>query len=139
MRRKATPRTNARREKALDALLSGQTIAAAAESAGVARCTLHRWLEDVGFRARLEARSRELRRHAQVRLVGLIDRAVEAIEGALILGDSRVALAILRGVGVLTDAPPKFAESDDPEIAARQSEQDKTMLATLADIRRRAI
>src|ERR1700720_4712091 len=91
-------------EKALDALLTGQTVTAAAKAADVDRTTIYRWLRDpyrANFRLALERRRREIRYAMEARLLALTTKATDCLEGALTLGDAKAAVALLKGLGFL--------------------------------------
>ena len=91
-------------QKALLALLEGQTVTAAAQAAGVDRTTVHRWLRHSkhrAFRAALEEGRRELRRAMSARLLALLPKAADCLDAALAEGDSKAALALLKGLGFL--------------------------------------
>ena len=91
-------------QNALLALLAGQTVTAAAKAAGVDRTTVHRWLRHSkhrAFRAALEEGRRELRRAMSARLLALLPKAADCLDAALAEGDSKAALALLKGLGFL--------------------------------------
>jgi hypothetical protein len=90
-------------ELAIDSLLSGSTITAAATAAGVDRTTVHRWLADEGFRDEYEYRRVELQSAVRDRLMALTDKAVDVLEKSLDDGDAKSALALLRGLGMLNE------------------------------------
>jgi len=122
-----------RQTAALEPLLSGASITKAAELAHVDRSTVHRWLrEDPEFRAALNAAKREFRRELTARLHGLANAALEVVEKAVVNGDARVAIAVLRGIGLLPGTAPSIGPSDPTEIAemdeqvARFREQKRT-------------
>jgi transposase-like protein len=78
-------RPGAARSRVLQGLLSGQTVAAAARSAGINRGTVHRWLKDPAFCDALEEGRKEVFSDALHRLKGsanaAIDRLVKIVEG----------------------------------------------------------
>ena len=86
----------------LRALISGKTITAAAEEAGVARKTVYRWQSNPRFAAMLNAWRNQAMESARTQLVGLTDEAIETLSIALKNRDVRVALAVLKGVGGLS-------------------------------------
>lgn len=72
------------RERAIVALLSQPSIAAAAESVGIGERTLRRWLrEDAAFQAELAAQRRLLYETATARFQALTVRAVATLEELL--------------------------------------------------------
>ncbi len=84
----------------LEHLVTGSTVVRAAEVAGVDRTTVHRWLRlDHGFQAAYNAARRDLQREVEARLLNLADVALETVEAAVLGGDVRAALAVLKGLG----------------------------------------
>lgn len=79
MSQKITPKKN----QAILAILEQPTIARAAESAGITPRTIHRWLDDPGFRAALSAAEGENLDRATRRLLRLADKALDALESVL--------------------------------------------------------
>jgi hypothetical protein len=135
MPQNATPDANdealsAQQDQALEYLLTGSTVTAAAAAAGVDRSTVHRWLRaDVRFATQYERRRRELVEATEARLLMLADRAVGVVEQALADGDSRAALSVLKGLGLLAGTPPTLGP-DDPatwERARRKEAHDAMM------------
>ncbi len=107
---------------ALAALLSGSTVTAAAEAGGVSRETVHKWMrEDFEFQAELERGKRELMQSSQMRLFKVVEDAVDSVHKAIQEGDSRAALAILKGLGMLNGTLPEL-QSDNPDVL-RQLEE----------------
>lgn len=98
-----------RQRAALRALLTEPTVARAAEVAGVSRATLHRYLGDPAFQAALLQEQRKVLESASARLVGLLDRALDAVSEDL--------------------------ESHDPK---RRSKAYKVILARFASLREHA-
>jgi hypothetical protein len=95
-------------EKALAALLAGQTVTAAAKAANVDRTTVYRWLrhpDDRAFYIALERGRRELRFAMRARLLALLPMAADCLETALALGDGKTALALMKGLGFLPGPP----------------------------------
>jgi hypothetical protein len=93
------------RELAIESLLSGSTVTAAATAAGVDRTTVHRWLTNADFKREFEFRRVELQSAVRDRLAGLADKAVDVLETALKDGDVKSALTLLRGLGMLNEEP----------------------------------
>jgi len=108
---------------ALQALAAGQNLRQAAKSCGVARSTIHYWLKyDATFRAAYNAWKQEMLESARARLLKGADAAVSAVLQAVAKGDSRAALAILKGIGALTPEQPGLT---DPAMVAREMELDR--------------
>jgi hypothetical protein len=96
--------------RALAALVEGATVTAAADAAQVHRSTLARWMRSAAFAAALNAARAELFEAAQQRVLTMTAKAAAVVEAALAAGDTAIALAILRGVGVLR--PPCIGPTD---------------------------
>jgi hypothetical protein len=118
-------------ELALNALMAGSRVTDAAAAAGVNRSTLHRWMGEPAFLAAHNGRRLELAASASAKLLNLREKALGAVEQALDAGDARVAVAVLKGVGML-DGQSLYVGSDDPErvaqeikAAQRQRERDE--------------
>jgi transposase len=103
----------------LSLLASGQSVSAAAESAGIHRGTVYRWLSaDPNFKAAYTAWRRETLELAAGRLAKLSDDAVGVVAQALQSLDARTAVAVLRGLGLLSGRRP--GGSADPQALHRQ-------------------
>ena len=94
--------------------------------------------ENYQFAAALNRGRNEVRQAAENRLLRLAGDAVETVERAVQDGDSKVALAVLRGVGLLPGLAGAIA-ADDPkllkeesEINRARSEHDRRMRRLLA-------
>ena len=114
-------------ETAMQALLSGEQITAAAKTAKVNRSTLHRWLKEPEFLAALNTCRSELREAQHDRLASLASSAIEVIEQALEEGDARTALAVLRGVGLLDGQTPHTGPTNADRIRYDQTNEHKTL------------
>jgi hypothetical protein len=119
---------------ALASLVSGSTVTAAAECAGVDRTTVHRWLRaDFNFQAALNRARREIREAMSARLEDVAQRAVQTVCNAVEAGDARIAIALLRGLGFLggtapaigTDRPAVLKE--ETTLAERAADTDRLM------------
>jgi len=118
----ATPNLSAPQAKAIGAILSGQTVTAAAEKAGVGRATVYRWLrDDTAFLAALDAARAELLLQVRMDLSTWASQAVEHVvpyfdeERSGISRELRLkaALAIL-----------KMAGADRPEPAGPPAKRE---------------
>jgi hypothetical protein len=146
MRRKETRETNADPTPAqmtvITALMSGETVAAAAERAGVARQTVHRWLtEDAVFVAAFNRVKRDQRASVQIGLQALAKEAIDALRG--ILDPSRdtppafrlrAALAVLEMTGANT---PESIGSGLPDVV-QQEWADGEIIRKLASFSQRS-
>jgi transcriptional regulator of acetoin/glycerol metabolism len=85
-------------------MLQGATISGAAETAGVDRATIHRWLRcDWAFQAAHNSLRCQLQREVERRLDQVQEAAVETVSKAINDGNVTAALTVLRGIGLLSD------------------------------------
>jgi transposase-like protein len=68
-----------KQRRAIEALVIGSSIVAAAKAAGVSRQTVHTWMRQVGFAEALEAAEAEVRRTAVRRLTATLEKSVTTI------------------------------------------------------------
>jgi hypothetical protein len=97
-----------RQRRAVAALLSEPTVAAAAKVAGVSRKTLYRYLAAPTFRAALAERQGDVLRMSAARLAGMLSQALDVVGldlGAGVAGDMRLRAAglVLRHVASLLE------------------------------------
>ncbi len=109
--------------KAMEALLSGKSVGGAAEEAGVSRTTLHRWLrENWEFQAALNQRQQELVSAVQAGLLTAASRATAVVSRAIDEGDLRAAIALLKGLGLLSGSGQIEVGPDDPNLVRAEAE-----------------
>jgi hypothetical protein len=85
----------------------------------VDRTAVHRWLKyDFGFRAAFNRERRRLREAMQARLMTLAEKAAECVERSPADGDGKTALALLKGLGLLSGELPPVGRDDPTGIAA---------------------
>jgi hypothetical protein len=126
MQQNATPPDllSAKQEQVLTLLLRGKPITESAKVAEVHRATIYRWLkEDFGFQAAFNRGQRELRRATQARLVALAEKATDAVERSVNEGNAKIALALLKGLGLLPSVPVTIDSDDLAELADAAAEQ----------------
>ncbi len=110
-------------QAALTALLAGRSVTAAAATAGVDRTTLHRWLKaDFAFQAAFNRARRDLHVALQARLLALAEQAAEAVEKAVRSGDTKAAMAVLKGLGFLAGEQQSYGGDDPQELAKNAAE-----------------
>ena len=100
---------------AIDILVLGKTDQETAKTVGVARETVNRWRNDNPyFAAELNKQRKESWGVNKHRLQALTTKAVDAIETALDGGDSRVAIDVLKAVGIYgaMEAPSGPVDAD---------------------------
>ncbi len=96
---KNVKRLTAKQQLALEGLLRGESITAAAAAAGVTRQALHNWLNDTGFKAELDTAQRMTVHAAARRLAAMLDKSVSEVERLIEAGEDeavrlRAALAV---------------------------------------------
>lgn len=101
---------------ALNALLAGRNVSAAARAARVDRATLHRWLSEPAFRTALQAGRRELASVALAQLQEITGVAIGVIK-ELMTDKGKPATVRLRAAQIVVEATLKWMELDD--LAAR--------------------
>lgn len=102
---------------ALQALLAGETVTAAAEAAGVSRSAVSDWKNNdpyfiAAYRA---AKSDTLARCRQQLVAQVVEPAREVVAQAVQDGDVTTARRVLKGLGVL-DTEPIESGITDPEV-----------------------
>lgn len=100
---------DARQLRAIAAMLEGKNIKEAAKAAGVARRTLHAWMQDGAFVAELRKQESDLLDNAVRRLLRLQGKAMDALEGILDSDDVSAATR-LRAVSLVLDNLTKLRE-----------------------------
>ncbi len=126
----------AAQRRAIGRMASGESATAAAAAAGVHRQTVHRWLrEDPAFRAAFHAWQAAAAEHARARLLALADAAVTTVAAAVANGDTRTALAVLKGQGLLV--PPTPGPTDPDQVARQQLAAAARAEAALIDAEER--
>ncbi len=89
------------RRNAIDLLVTGMSITAAAKRLGLARETVSRWrCHDARFIAELNQRREATWANAQNRLRGLVNRAVDVLEARLAAGSRTAAVDVLKATGI---------------------------------------
>jgi len=105
-------------QTALELMVTGKSITQTAREAGVARSTIYEWLRhDPVFQAAYNQWHDQLEESCRSRLMTLTDKATDAIEKALENGDSRAALQLLKGMGLIR--PKAVGPTDAEEIRAK--------------------
>ncbi len=102
-----------RQKAAIAALLKGQTQTAAGASAGVARKTVQRWLNEPAFTAALREGSDGAIRAASARLAALTEHAVAAIAATMTTPTTPGAAVRLRAADALLTQALKIREHAD--------------------------
>ncbi len=96
--------------RAIAALLSERTHAAAAESAGISERTLYSWLADATFQQHYQQARREAVLHATAQVQALCGDAIDTLQRLLMSSSPSVALGAAKTV---LDLSVKAIELDD--------------------------
>ena len=111
----------AEKAAALELLKLGNSMAQTARGAGVSRVTLYRWLKsDPQFGAAYNQWLNELEESGRARLMMLTDKATFAVERALEAGDAKMAMQLLKGMGLIK--PSEGPRPTDPADVAKAAE-----------------
>ena len=98
---------------AIDILVQGRTDQETAETVGVARETVTRWRNDnPHFTAELNRQRRLIWGDSHDRLRALASKAVDTIETSLAFNTSRVALEVLKAIGLYGQVQPPSGPED---------------------------
>jgi hypothetical protein len=113
---------------ALDTIMRGGTLTAAALAANVNRSTIYLWLEKGHpFAEALNRWKLDLAATARTRLLMLTDSATSAVAQSLQRGDSRTALRLLEKLGIM--AAPPVGPTHIEAVTANESIKVKTGVA----------
>jgi len=115
-------RLTAKQEKAIAALLTEGSVAAAATKAGIATSTLFGWLRDPAFDTAYRAARREAVGHAIARLQQLSTDAVAVL--ATVMADKNTPASVrVTAAAKLLDMALRAVEIEDLEARIDQLEQ----------------
>lgn len=121
--------------RALENLMSGHSMSAAAQGAGVGRTTLYRWLkEDPAFRAAHNAWQKDTVAAARSSILALTEPAIRAVAAALESGDAKTGLKLLSSLGMLTPPTPGSTELADVKKELHIERKRKETDLFLADL-----
>jgi hypothetical protein len=108
------------KRQALTALIRGSNIKDAAQTAGVHRTTLHRWISShPDFAAAYNAWQQECKESTKTQLLSVAQEALVAVVNAIKAGDHRIAYKLLKDLGLLTKLAPGLT---DPQLLGHQME-----------------
>jgi hypothetical protein len=112
---------------AMNCIMSGGTMTAAAEAAGVSRETLYQWLK-AGKRLceAVTVWKQDLATTARTRLLMMTDLATRNILEALTRGDARLAMTLVQKLGILSPPAvgPTHVEAVTERVSVRNSEEE---------------
>lgn len=95
-----TPTTlTAKQRQVIEALVAGKTITATAETCGISRMSVHRYLNDPTFMTELRTAENALIDHGTRRLIALIDLAADTLAAAM-SGRAQVTGAAIRAADI---------------------------------------
>lgn len=133
------PTLRAAQETALEALLGGATVTAAAQAARVSRQTVSGWVNrDAAFVAELRNRAAELRTAAMARLEAAVPAALDALAGLLDHADWRARVAAADRILRSLERPrpslePGESTPDAVRRARQRSERESANMEALLD------
>jgi transposase-like protein len=114
---------------AMEALLTGKSVAETARESGVTRGTIYQWLKrDAAFQAAYNQWHEMMKESCRSRLM-MMDKAASAVEKALEAGDVKPALALLKGMGMISREEERSTEAHD--VAKENSTKQKRKRAKL--------
>jgi len=113
---------DAQKQQALLQLLEGHSVTKTAETVGVDRSTIHRWLREPKFIAERNRLVKESRDAARSRLHSMIGKAAEVVENRIKAGDLKAALAVLKMTGLATGEKVD-EETDEGRLIARMANE----------------
>lgn len=109
MQQKAT--LSGEQTKAIYAIAMGGSVTSVAGEIGVHRSTMHRWMNDLDFKAELNLHRKEMALALDGQAQALALKAMVVLDEALDDGDRSVAIAVARGVGILGGSRRGFGPS----------------------------
>ena len=124
---------SASQERALAALLAGETVTSASEVAKVSRQTVHRWMRNPEFQAAFNAGRNNLRGEMETRLEIVASQAIANVDRSVVEGDTNVSLAVLKGLGLLRGQLPEVGSELADEIEGQQ--RLRSAFALLSNLR----
>ena len=131
------PTITPQQERAIEALVSGDTVTSAA-AAKVDRTTVYRWMRaDYDFIAALNLARRYIIEASQARLLSLADKALTVVKESLDGGDPRTALTVLQRLGLLSPAPLGEVDPRRIERSAQEAQQREELQQQRLDLERR--
>jgi hypothetical protein len=113
-----------KQERGVDALLMGKSVSQVAKTLGIDRSTVHRSLVQPEFVATLNGRRLALREAGQARLEQLQATAIETVEALVEQGNGRIALAVLKGTGLLSGKPSIIGPTDPTGVRREQAAKE---------------
>jgi len=116
---------------ALTALIRGSNIKDAAQTAGVHRTTLHRWISsNPTFRAAYNAWQHECKESTKTKLLSVVQDALSTVISAIQKGNHSLAYRLLKDLGVLTKIDPGLT---DPQLLQKEMQTDQIALTPPVD------
>jgi transposase-like protein len=122
--------------KAIAALLTADTIESAAETVGVSRSTLYRWLQDPTFRLAYQQTKRRLVEHAIAKSQRLASQAIAVLREVMVSAAKIIVEICFHGIEIaeaaLFDAVLASTAPYDPRDARPVAEAERAFTQFLA-------
>jgi AcrR family transcriptional regulator len=110
----------------LEQILSGKTVKESAAMAGVSRNTVYRWLKsDPEFRAAYNRWHDEMEESSRSKLRMMTDLAAGTLRAGLEKGDARLALQLLKGLGLVRPEGERLLDAADVKMRAELDEKKR--------------
>jgi hypothetical protein len=123
VRKDANIQVGIEQQQVLELLLAGKSVASTAAAAGVSRATIYRWLKhDPVFLAAYNQWHDQIQESCRSRLMLLQEKAIDTVERTLEKGDGKVAMQLLKGMGVIGAKP---VGAIDAQEASERIDLDK--------------
>jgi hypothetical protein len=108
-----------------------------AQQVGVHRTTVHRWINsDPLFRAAYNAYQHEAKENSKMRLLSVVQDALNAVTSAIQDGDKRLAYSLLKDLGLLTKIQGGLTNPDilNLQIQLEEAHQKKEIQTKATDL-----
>jgi hypothetical protein len=115
---------------AMQCIMRGETMTAAAQAANVSRTALYKWLEPgKPLYEAMTVWKQDMATTARTRLLMMSEMATENIFEALAGGDAKIAMKLMEKLGILSPPPvgPTRAEMVTAEVTTKQVEREMSV------------
>jgi hypothetical protein len=110
----------------LEQLLGGKSVKESVAMAGVSRNTVYRWLKtDPEFRAAYNRWHDEMAESSRSKLMMMTELATGTLRAGLEKGDARLALQLLKGLGLIRPEGERLLDAADVKLQAELDEKKR--------------